>query len=71
MTFAKLLHEFIHPLNALTSKSVIISQLFEHIHGPHNLVSLDVFSTLYHQKRTLADFQSLDLSSFKTPFKEK
>ena len=71
MTFGKVLYEFIHPLNLLTSKSAIFLKSFGHTHGPHIFTLLDVFFSQFDVMSTLTGFQNLKLSIFKTPSKEK
>ena len=60
MVFGRLVHQRIHPLKLLASKSVMISKLFGHIHRHHNLSFLHILTSPVRQKRILVDFQNLD-----------
>ena len=71
MTFGRLLHQVIHPLKALPSKSVIISNFFGHTHRHHNLGFLHALTSLPRQKRILPEFQNSDRVSFTTHLKGK
>ena len=54
---------------AFTSKA--FKKFSGRTHGPHNFTLLDVFFSQSDEKRTLADFQNMKISIFKTPSKEK